>query len=80
MQILFATLAAVPLLAIIVTLLASADAAFEGLITHVAGSVGAAVGKLILSVIIFMIIIAYAVSCKFDRFKHNSTCTVPDTA
>ncbi len=61
-----AVLAAIPVLAIVISLLVSADAAFEGLVDKIASTLGTTVVKLIVSVVVFVGVILFAVTCKFE--------------
>ena len=71
-QVLVACLAAIPVLAVVIPLLVSSDAAFEGLITKIISSLGMTLLKLICTVLLFMLIFAFAVSCKFRLFKTDA--------
>ncbi|MCH5191150.1 MAG: DUF4173 domain-containing protein [Oscillospiraceae bacterium] len=72
LQILIAFLAAIPVLAVVIPLLVSSDAAFEGLVTKIISSFGMSLLKLICSVLLFMLIFAFAISCKFRLFKTDA--------
>lgn len=72
LQIFVAFLAAIPVLAVVIPLLVSSDAAFEGLVTKIISSLGMSLLKLICAVLMFMLIFAFAVSCKFRLFKTDS--------
>lgn len=67
-----AVLAAIPVLAIVVSLLVSADAAFEGLVDKIASTLGMTVAKLIVSVVVFIGVILFAVTCKYELNKSES--------
>lgn len=67
-----AVLAAIPVLAIVISLLVSADAAFEGLVEKVASTLGTTVVKLVVSVVVFAVITLFAVTCKYELNKSES--------
>ena len=67
-----AVLAAIPVLAIVVSLLVSADAAFEGLVDKIASTLGMTVAKLIVSVVVFIGVILFAITCKYELNKSES--------
>lgn len=67
-----AVLAAIPVLAIVISLLVSADAAFEGLVDKIASTLGMTVAKLIVSVVVFVGVVLFAVTCKFELNKSES--------
>lgn len=72
-QVLCAFFAAIPLLAILVSILVSADAAFEGLVDKVLSISGESIIKLIFSTVIFVLVSSFAVSCKFELFNSYSS-------
>ena len=72
LQVLIAFLAAIPVLAVVIPLLVSSDAAFEGLVTKIISSLGMSLLKLICSALLFMLIFAFAVSCKFRLFETDA--------
>ncbi len=67
-----AFLATIPVLVVVIPLLTSADAAFEGLVGKIAESLGMTVLKLILSVVLTGFLLAFAVSCKYKLNETNS--------
>jgi len=67
-----AVLAAIPVLAIVISLLVSADAAFEGLVDKIASTLGMSVLKLIVSVVVFVGVVLFAVTCKYELNKSES--------
>ncbi|MBQ4572358.1 MAG: DUF4173 domain-containing protein [Clostridia bacterium] len=67
-----AFLAAIPVLIIVVPLLTSADAAFEGLVGKIAESLGMTILKLIISVVLTGFLLAFAISCKYELNETNS--------
>lgn len=67
-----AVLAAIPVLIVVVPLLASADAAFEGLVGKIAESLGMTILKLIISVALLSFILSFALSCKYELNETNS--------
>lgn len=68
-QVLCAFFAAIPLLAILISILVSADAAFEGLVDKMISISGGSIIKLIFSAVIFVFVFSFAVSCKFKLFN-----------
>ena len=68
-----AVLAAIPVLVIVIPLLVSADAAFEGLVDKIASSLGMTILKLIITVILLAIVLSFATSCRFELNKVKST-------
>lgn len=71
-QILLAVVIAAPVLAVVITLLVSSDAAFEGMMSYVAETIGIEILKLMLSIVAFVFIFSYAISCKFRLFEKES--------
>jgi hypothetical protein len=69
LQVLLALAVSIPFLAIVIALLASYDAAFEGLVNYVGKLIGRIIIKLILSVILFIILYSLAVDWKYKLFK-----------
>lgn len=67
-----AVLAAIPVLAIVISLLISADAAFEGLVEKIASTLGTTVVKLFVSIIVFAGVVLFAVTCKYELNKSES--------
>lgn len=67
-----AILAAIPVLIVVIPLLTSADAAFEGLVGKVAESLGMTILKLVISVALLMFILSFAVSCKYELNETNA--------
>ncbi len=67
-----AFLAAIPVLIVVIPLLTSADAAFEGLVGKIAESLGMTILKLIISVVLTGFLLAFAVSCKYKLNGTNS--------
>ena len=67
-----AVLAAIPVLAIVISLLVSADAAFEGLVNKIASTLGMTVAKLVVSVVVFVGVVLFAVTCKYELNKSES--------
>ena len=67
-----AFLAAIPVLIVVIPLLTSADAAFEGLVGKIAESLGLTILKLILSVVFTGFLLAFAISCKYELNETNS--------
>lgn len=57
---------ALPVLLFIVPLLISSDAAFEGLVSHIAGDIGTLIAKLILGVAAAVLIVSYCFTRKKD--------------
>lgn len=72
LQILLAVLLAIPVLAVVISLLISSDAAFEGMMSYIAEKIGIQLLKLVLSIVAFIFIFTYAVSCKFRLFEKDS--------
>lgn len=70
LQVLLALAVSIPFLAIVIALLASYDAAFEGLVNYVGKLIGRIIIKLILSVILFVILYSLAVDWKHRLFKN----------
>lgn len=67
-----AFLAAIPVLIVVIPLLISADAAFEGLVGKIVESLGMTILKLIISVVLTGFLLAFAVSCKYKLNETNS--------
>lgn len=67
-----AFLATIPVLIVVIPLLTSADAAFEGLVYKVAESLGLTILKLILSVVLTGFLLSFAVSCKYELNETKS--------
>ena len=67
-----AILAAIPVLIVVIPLLVSADAAFEGLVGKIAESLGMTILKLIISVALLGFILSFALSCKYELNETNS--------
>lgn len=67
-----AVLAAIPVLAIVISLLVSADAAFEGLVNKIASTLGMTVAKLVASIVVFVGVVLFAVTCKYELNKSES--------
>lgn len=67
-----AVIAAIPILAIVISLLVSADAAFEGLVEKIASTLGTTVVKLFVSIIVFAGVVLFAVTCKYELNKSES--------
>lgn len=67
-----AFLAAIPVLVIVIPLLTSADAAFEGLVGKIAESLGMTILKLILSVVLTGFLLSFTVSCKYELNEKKS--------
>lgn len=67
-----AFLATIPVLVVVIPLLTSADAAFEGLVVKIAESLGMTVLKLIISVVLTGFLLSFAVSCKYELNETNS--------
>jgi len=68
LQVLLAFAVAVPFLAIIVLLLSSYDAAFEGLVQYVGKLIGKIILKLILSLVLFVVLFTLAVVWKHSLY------------
>ena len=66
-----AFLATIPVLIVVIPLLTSADAAFEGLVYKIAESLGLTILKLILSVVLTGFLLSFAVSCKYELNETN---------
>lgn len=71
-QIVSAVLASVPVLAVVIPLLMSADAAFEGLVGKIAENIGMTILKLGIAAILLMLLLSFASSCKYELNKLNS--------
>ena len=67
-----AFLATIPVLIVVIPLLTSADAAFEGLVYKIAESLGLTILKLILSVVLTGFLLSFAVSCKYELNETKS--------
>lgn len=67
-----AVLAAIPVLIVVIPLLASADAAFEGLVGKIAESLGMTILKLVISVALLCFILSFALSCKYELNETNA--------
>lgn len=68
-----AILVAVPILCVIIPLLISSDAAFSGLMSYVAETIGMTVLKLCLTVLLAALIMSFAVTNKFNLFDNQIT-------
>lgn len=79
LQVLLALAVSIPFLAIVIALLSSYDAAFEGLVNYVGKLIGRIIIKLILSVILFIILYSLAVDWKHRLFRdiNDSNFNVP---
>lgn len=79
-QIVAAVGAAVPVLAIVIALLTSADAAFEGLVGKVASSLGMTILKLIVTAIVAVLVVSFAVTCKYKLNELSGAPLEPEKA
>lgn len=79
-QIIAAVGAAIPVLAIVIALLTSADAAFEGLVAKVASSLGMTILKLIVTAIVSALVISFAVTCKYKLNELGGAPLQPEKA
>ncbi len=79
-QIIAAVGAAVPVLAIVIALLTSADAAFEGLVAKVASSLGMTILKLIVTAIVALIVVSFSVTCKYKLNELSGAPLQPEKA
>lgn len=75
-----AVLTAIPVLAIVISLLISADAAFEGLVDKIASTLGTTVLKLIVSIVVLAGIILFAVTCKYKLNEVGGPPLQPEKA
>lgn len=75
-----AVLATIPVLVVVVPLLVSADAAFEGLVAKIASSLGMTILKLVITIILLAIILSFATSCKFEFNNAKFTHINPEKA
>lgn len=67
-----AILVSVPILGVVTALLVSSDAAFEGLMSFVAGKIGMTVLKLLITLMLSALLTAFIVTNRFDIFDRNS--------
>lgn len=67
-----AILVSVPVLCVVIALLVSSDAAFEGLMSYVAEKVGMTVLKLCITLLLSALLTAFIVTNRFDMFDKNS--------
>lgn len=67
-----AFLATIPVLIVVIPLLTSADAAFEGLVYKIAESLGLTILKLIFSLVLTGFLLSFAVSCKYELNETKS--------
>lgn len=79
-QIIAAVGAAIPVLAVVIALLSSADAAFEGLVGKIASSIGMTIFKLIVTAIVLVIVISFAVTCKYKLNEQSGAPLQPEKA
>lgn len=66
-----AILVSVPILGVVIALLVSSDAAFEGLMSFVAGKIGMTVLKLLITLLLSDLLTAFIVTNRFDMFDRN---------
>lgn len=71
-QILAAVLVAIPILCVIIPLLMNSDAAFDGLMSYVAETIGITILKLILTVIISVLLMSFIVTNRYDIYDEKS--------
>lgn len=79
-QIATAVLAAIPVLAVVIALLTSADAAFEGLVGKIASSLGMTILKLIITAIVLVLLISFAITCKYELNELRGAPLQPEKA
>ena len=71
-QVFAAILVSVPVLSVVIALLVSSDAAFEGLVVYAAGKIGMTVLKLFITLLIAALLTAFVVTNRFDMFDRSS--------
>lgn len=71
-QIFAAILVSVPVLCVVIALLVSSDAAFEGLMSYAAEKIGMTVLKLCITLLLSALLMAFVVTNRFDMFDRNS--------
>lgn len=71
-QVFAAILISVPVLCVVIALLVSSDAAFEGLMSFAVGKIGMTFLKLFVTLLISVLLTAFIVTNKFDMFDKNS--------
>ena len=71
-QVFAAILVSVPVLSVVIALLVSSDAAFEGLVVYAAGKIGMTVLKLCITLLIAALLTAFVVTNRFDMFDRSS--------
>lgn len=71
-QVFAAVLISVPVLCVVIALLVSSDAAFEGLMSYVAEKIGMTVLKLCITLLLSALLTAFIVTNRFDMFDRNS--------
>lgn len=79
-QIIAAVGAAIPVLVVVIALLSSADAAFEGLVGKIASSIGMTIFKLIVTAIVLIIVVSFAVTCKYKLNEQSGAPLQPEKA
>lgn len=71
-QVFAAILISVPVLCVVIALLVSSDAAFEGLMSFAVGKIGMTLLKLFVTLLISALLTAFVVTNRFDMFDKNS--------
>lgn len=71
-QVFAAILISVPVLCVVIALLVSSDAAFEGLMSFAVGKIGMTLLKLFVTLLVSALLTAFVVTNRFDMFDKNS--------
>lgn len=71
-QVFAAVLVSVPVICVVILLLVSSDAAFEGLMSYAAEKIGLTVFKLIITFVLSALLASFIVTNRFDMFDKNT--------